>query len=109
MSRQSLGAIGVAVATTVPWLVVWSTSLHARSTLVTVAVSGLAVLGASFLLAWGAETAEKDVPRAFAIAVLAVLAVAPEYAIDAFYAWNAGGGGATAAACSQLSAATIEA
>jgi len=90
MSRQSLGAIGVAVATTMPWLVVWSTSLHARSTLVTVAVSGLAVLGASFLLAWGAETAEKDVPRAFAIAVLAVLAVAPEYAIDAFYAWNAG-------------------
>jgi cation:H+ antiporter len=65
----------------------------------TVAVSGVAVLGASFLLAWGAETAEKDVPRAFAIAVLAVLAVAPEYAVDALYAWGAGSGGATAEAC----------
>jgi len=75
----------------------------------TVAVSGVAVLGASFLLAWGAETAEKDVPRGFAIAVLAVLAVAPEYAVDALYAWSAGSGGATTAHCSQLSAAAVEA
>ncbi|GAB7093216.1 sodium:calcium antiporter [Halolamina litorea] len=56
----------------------------------TVAVAGTGILGASFLLTWGAETAEKDVPRAFAIAVLAVLAVAPEYAVDALYAWQAG-------------------
>ena len=75
----------------------------------TVAVSGVAVLGASFLLAWGAETAEKDVPRAFAIAVLAVLAVAPEYAVDALYAWNAGSGGATTAACAELSSAAVQA
>jgi len=78
-------------------------------TLGTVAASGVAVLGASFLLAWGAETAEKDVPRAFAIAVLAVLAVAPEYAVDALFAWNAGAGGATAEACAQLTSAEIEA
>ncbi|WP_049972281.1 sodium:calcium antiporter [Haladaptatus cibarius] len=58
--------------------------------LTAVFVGGLAILGAAFLLAWGAETAEKDVPTAFAIAVLAVLAVAPEYAVDALYAWNAG-------------------
>lgn len=55
-----------------------------------VLVGGLAILGAAFLLAWAAETAEKDVPTAFAIAVLAVLAVAPEYAVDALYAWQAG-------------------
>jgi cation:H+ antiporter len=60
------------------------------TTLATVGLSGVAVVGASFLLAWAAETAEKDVPTAFAIAVLAVLAVAPEYAVDALYAWNAG-------------------
>ncbi|WP_458210045.1 sodium:calcium antiporter [Haladaptatus sp. NG-SE-30] len=91
MKRQSLGAIAVALALTAPWVAVWGTNAtHGFSTLVTVAVSGIAVLGASFLLAWGAETAEKDVPRAFAIAVLAVLAVAPEYAVDALYAWNAG-------------------
>jgi len=91
MRRQALGALGGAVVLTLPWIVAWSTgTAHDFSTEMTVLVSGLSVLGASFLLAWGAETAEKDVPRAFAIAVLAVLAVAPEYAVDALYAWNAG-------------------
>ncbi|MFT4882840.1 MAG: cation:H+ antiporter [Natronomonas sp.] len=101
--------MALVVAVTVPWFVVWvASSLAPRlagvvgiayavpalladpSTLAVVLVSGLSILGASFLLAWGAETAEKDVPRAFAIAVLAVLAVAPEYAVDALYAWDAG-------------------
>jgi len=91
MNRQAFGALGGAFALTLPWIVSYLTgTAHAFSTGVTVLVSGLSVLGASFLLAWGAETAEKDVPRAFAIAVLAVLAVAPEYAVDALYAWNAG-------------------
>jgi cation:H+ antiporter len=91
MRRQILFALGGAGALTLPWILTWLTgSVGMFSTGVTVAVSGLSVLGASFLLAWGAETAEKDVPRAFAIAVLAVLAVAPEYAVDALYAWNAG-------------------
>ena len=111
MRKQALRAIGAAVALTVPWILFWlATSVlpaitanllpgigyevpapfRGASTLAVVAVSGLSVLGAAFLLAWAAETAEKDVPRAFAIAVLAVLAVAPEYAVDALYAWNAG-------------------
>ncbi|QLK27737.1 sodium:calcium antiporter [Natrinema zhouii] len=109
MRRRALGAISAAVALTLPWVAVvvatdllpWLTAavgldyrapaaLQTLSTLSTVIVTGLAVLGAAFLLAWAAETAEKDVPQAFAIAVLAVLAVAPEYAVDALYAWNAG-------------------
>jgi len=102
--RHPLAGLGVALATTLPWVV---TRFGAGAGLpvprpatlgtgVVVGFSGLAVLGASFLLAWGAETAEKDVPRAFAIAVLAVLAVAPEYAVDALYAWNAGANAGTA-------------
>jgi len=115
---RAFGAIAGAVALTIPWVAVWvaRTALPWITTellpgvgyqvpgaiahmeaLPTVVVSGLGVLGASFLLAWGAETAEKDVPRAFAIAVLAVLAVAPEYAVDALYAWNAGAQAGTAA------------
>ncbi|WP_137291683.1 sodium:calcium antiporter [Natronorubrum halophilum] len=96
MRWRSLGTIGLAASLTVPWMVLWLTSAYGGSvlgplsTLGTVAASGVSILGAAFLLAWGAETAEKDVPRAFAIAVLAVLAVAPEYAVDALYAWNAG-------------------
>ncbi|WP_224269858.1 sodium:calcium antiporter [Haloprofundus salinisoli] len=89
--RHPLVAVGVATGITLPWVYVWATgSGESLPTLGIVAVSGIAVLGSSFLLAWGAETAEKDVPRAFAIAVLAVLAVAPEYAVDALYAWTAG-------------------
>ncbi|PGF16270.1 sodium:calcium antiporter [Natrinema sp. CBA1119] len=109
MRRRALGAISAAVALTLPWVAVvvatdllpWlatvlgfeyraPAALRTLSTLATVTVTGLTVLGSAFLLAWAAETAEKDVPRAFAIAVLAVLAVAPEYAVDALYAWNAG-------------------
>ncbi|MFC7249946.1 sodium:calcium antiporter [Halomicroarcula sp. GCM10025324] len=105
--RHPLVQVAVTVALTAGWVAVFLTGTSLGTT-ATVAVSGLAVLGASFLLAWGAETAEKDVPRAFAIAVLAVLAVAPEYAVDALFAWNAGAGGATAEACAQFTAAEIE-
>jgi len=88
--RHPLTAVAGGVVLTLPWVVAWATGLaDGFAPLSIVGVSGLAVLGASFLLAWGAETAEKDVPRAFALAVLAVLAVAPEYAVDALYAWQA--------------------
>jgi cation:H+ antiporter len=89
--RHPLTAVAVALLLTAPWVgssLLGFVGSYATGTVVLVA--GLAVLGASFMLAWGAETAEKDVPRAFAIAVLAVLAVAPEYAVDALYAFNAG-------------------
>jgi len=88
--RHPVFAVVGALALTLPWVASWATGVSAGfGVFAVVGVSGLAVLGASFLLAWGAETAEKDVPRAFAIAVLAVLAVAPEYAVDALYAWQA--------------------
>ncbi|MFC7140281.1 sodium:calcium antiporter [Halosimplex aquaticum] len=119
MSRLShpLVQVAAALALTAGWVAVFFgggalpviPTYEELGVVLTVVVSGVAVLGASFLLAWGAETAEKDVPRAFAIAVLAVLAVAPEYAVDALYAWNAGSGGATTAACADLSAAAVEA
>ncbi|MFB6071811.1 MAG: sodium:calcium antiporter [Halobacterium sp.] len=109
--QHPLAAVAGAVLLTLPWLTVWLSggpSAYGLSHVGTVGVSGLAVLGASFLLAWGAETAEKDVPRAFALAVLAVLAVAPEYAVDALYAWNAGAGGATSQACAALPPGFVE-
>ncbi len=93
--RHPLSALGVAVALSVPWVVVWATDTQ-LGLAGTVLLSGVAILGASFLLAWAAETAEKDVPRSFALAVLAVLAVAPEYAVDALYAWTAGAEAGTA-------------
>ncbi|MDT7758742.1 MAG: cation:H+ antiporter [Mycobacterium sp.] len=51
---------------------------------------GAAVVAASFLLAWAAEAAQLDVSGGLAIAVLALIAVLPEYAVDLYYAHTAG-------------------
>lgn len=51
---------------------------------------GAAVVGASFVLAWAAEAAQVDVSGSLAVAVLAVIAVLPEYAVDLYYAYTAG-------------------
>jgi cation:H+ antiporter len=51
---------------------------------------GLAIVGASFAMAWGAEAAEHDIPRALALTVVALLAVFPEYAVDIVFAFKAG-------------------
>ncbi len=53
-------------------------------------VYGAAVVGASFVLAWAAEAAQVDVSGSLAVAVLAVIAVLPEYAVDLYYAYTAG-------------------
>ncbi|WP_423920184.1 sodium:proton exchanger [Frigoribacterium sp. 2-23] len=53
-------------------------------------VFGAAVVAASFLLAWAAEAAQKDISGALAIAILALIAVLPEYAVDLYYAFRSG-------------------
>lgn len=53
-------------------------------------VFGAAVVAASFMLAWAAEAAQKDISGALAIAILALIAVLPEYAVDLYYAFRSG-------------------
>lgn len=53
-------------------------------------LSGLAILGGAFLLTWATELAERDIPQALAILVLALVSVLPEYAVDLHFAWTAG-------------------
>jgi len=52
-------------------------------------LAGLGILGAAFLLSWAVEVAELDVPPAVAVSLLALVAVLPEYAVDATFAWKA--------------------
>ena len=54
-----------------------------------VAISGVAILSAAFLLTWTSEAAEVDVSRGLALALIALIAVLPEYAVDLFFAWTA--------------------
>ena len=77
-------AAGVAV----PWLAVHLLGVGIGNTTVAV-MSGVAILGAAFLLSWACEVAEEDVPQALAVSVLALVAVLPEYAVDATFAYKA--------------------
>ena len=72
-----------------PALVLRLGGLH-LSPVVSLVVYGAAVVAASFLLAWAAEAAQIDVSGGLAIAVLALIAVLPEYAVDLYYAYAAG-------------------
>ena len=72
-----------------PALVVRLAGLHAEP-VAALLIFGAAVVSASFLLAWAAEAAQIDVSGGAAIAVLALVAVLPEYAVDLYYAYVSG-------------------
>jgi cation:H+ antiporter len=55
-----------------------------------VLVFGAAVVASAFLLAWAAEAAQKDISGSMAIAILALIAVLPEYAVDLYFSYTAG-------------------
>lgn len=78
----------IASAAAAPWLWFAVTGGHPAAT-VTALLAGVAILGAAFLLSWACEVAEEDIPQALAVSVLALVAVLPEYAVDATFAWKA--------------------
>ncbi|HEV2062721.1 MAG TPA: hypothetical protein VGR12_07715 [Solirubrobacteraceae bacterium] len=53
-------------------------------------VFGSGVLGAAMLLSWATEVAQLDIAAGLALAILALVAVLPEYAVDAVFAIDAG-------------------
>jgi cation:H+ antiporter len=53
-------------------------------------VFGPAIVASAFLLVWAAEAARHDISGSLATAILAVIAVLPEYAVDLYFAWSAG-------------------
>ena len=57
---------------------------------VEVLVFGVAVVSTAFLLAWAAEAAQVDISGSLATAVLALIAVLPEYAVDLYFSYSAG-------------------
>ncbi|TDA28798.1 MAG: sodium:calcium antiporter [Archaeoglobi archaeon] len=79
----------LAVLGTLPWIISFVFSTH-YSAPVEAFLSGMAVISAAFLLSWGAETAEKDLPRSLSLAIVALIAVLPEYAVDMYFTWMAG-------------------
>src|SRR4051794_1453263 len=78
----------LAVLVTLPWLALRFQGYHGNPAVVAT-LAGLAIVGAAFLLSWAAEAFEKDVSQALALALLALIAVLPEYAVDMVFAWKA--------------------
>jgi len=50
---------------------------------------GIAIVGAAFLLSWAAEVVQLDFSQGLALALLALIAILPEYVVDATYAYLA--------------------
>ncbi len=50
---------------------------------------GIGIFGAAFMLSWAAEVAQMDISRGLALAILALIAILPEYAVDLYFAWVA--------------------
>jgi cation:H+ antiporter len=79
----------LAMACALPALVLRFGGVH-PTPLLALAIFGLAVVAAAFTLAWAAEAAQHDISGGLAIALLALIAVLPEYAVSLYFAYAAG-------------------
>jgi len=86
--RQQLSIV-IALAVMVPGVVLRIADGHLDSALMAL-IFGLAIVGSAFLLSWAAEAAQLDISAGLAIAVLAFIAVLPEYAVDLVFAVKGG-------------------
>ncbi|MCC7136979.1 MAG: hypothetical protein IT460_00955 [Planctomycetes bacterium] len=88
---RSLSLLYVALAATVPALVLRVTGFHpADAPLTGLGIYGMCVVAAAFVLTWAAEVAELEIGSGLAVVFLALVTVLPEYAVDVYLAWTAG-------------------
>jgi cation:H+ antiporter len=87
--RRSGTAFVLAGGAALPGVIIHLGGLHPEP-LTAAAVFGLAVVGSAFMLAWAAEAAQVDISAGLALALLALVAVLPEYAVDFVFTWKAG-------------------
>jgi cation:H+ antiporter len=87
--RRQRISLALAVLATVPALVI-RVSGSSLDHPIEALIFGGAIVGAAFLLSWAAEAAQLDISAGLAIAVLAFIAVLPEYAVDVVFAGKAG-------------------
>lgn len=77
-----------AIAASVPGIAMGMMHVHLAPVVGTL-VFGIAIFTAAFALAWAAEAAQIDISESLAVAILALLAVLPEYAVDFVFTWKA--------------------
>ena len=87
---RDIGWFSLGLLLPVPWIVVDALGGLSLPDEGTAVLAGLGILGAAGMLSWSCEVAERDIPQALALLVLALVGVLPEYAIDLHFAWRAG-------------------
>jgi cation:H+ antiporter len=92
--------IAVAFGATLPGVLVRVSANHVDPLLAALSY-GVAVVGAAFLMSWAAEVIQLDVGGGLALAILALMTVLPEYAVDFALTSNAGREFATTGAAEQ--------
>ena len=90
--RRFLVLVAIAVTATLPALALRVTGLR-PDPIADAAIFGTAILAAGFLLSWGAEAAEQRIAQGLILALVALITVLPEYAVDLYYAYQAGRAG----------------
>ncbi len=81
--------IGSSTLLCLQWITIHLSGTHPPPELQALS-AGLAIFGVAFLLSWAVELAQLEIPQSLAIALLALIAVLPEYAVDMYFAWTAG-------------------
>ena len=90
--RRLLILVAIALLATAPAILFRLWGLR-PSPVLDAAIFGIAILAAGFLLSWGAEAAEQHISQGLILAVVALVTVLPEYAVDLYYAYQAGRAG----------------
>lgn len=87
--KRFLLLVAMALAAVAPALAARAMQWHLHPVVGT-AIFGGAVLAAGFMLSWGAEAAESRISQGLILAGVALITMLPEYAVDMYYAFQAG-------------------
>jgi cation:H+ antiporter len=89
MSEWWRWKIGLAVVLALPAVCLRAFGYHPPA-LMSVVLYGGAVVASSFLMCWAAEAVQKDISASLATAILALISILPEYAVDLYFAFSSG-------------------
>jgi len=87
-TRSDWLLIGLAASTLIPFALVRFWGVGGGLPFVVAGAIGLAIVAAAFFLSLGVEGLETGMPQAVALAILAVIEVAPKYAFEALLAYR---------------------
>src|SRR3970040_1477976 len=87
--RRQILYVSLAFGVTLPGVFIRLTGAHPDPVFAAF-LFRMAIVGAAFTLSWAAEVVQLDIAAGLALALLALIAVLPEYAVDFVFTARAG-------------------